>query len=100
MSLHCAITAHLTDDNKRKFSFATPLTIVSGICCMYNEPNFSNVPCSRCIVLDYEKTLSVFGVVCEHRGTMVPGLANSNEHKNVAAGRNMVGYGRARVKIH
>ena len=32
LPLHSAITAHLEDGDKRKFSMATPLTIVSGLC--------------------------------------------------------------------
>ena len=33
LSLHCAITSHLNDDDLRKFSMHTTLTICSGICC-------------------------------------------------------------------
>ena len=31
LSLHCAITAYLRDDDPRKFSLSTPSTIVPGI---------------------------------------------------------------------
>ena len=98
LSLHCAITAYLPDDDERKFSFATPLTIVSGIRRIYNDPTCSNVPCSKRIVQDCEKALTAFGAVYEHRGAMVPGLANRNGHRNIAAGRNTAGWGGVRVK--
>ena len=44
-SLHCAITAHLDDSDPRKFSFATPSTIVSGIKRIYGNDG-GNVPSS------------------------------------------------------
>ena len=50
LSLHCAITAHLDNDDIRKFSFSTPSTIVSGIRSIYNNGASSNVPLSRYIV--------------------------------------------------
>ena len=100
LSLHCAITAHLDDNNPRKFSFATPSTIVIGIRRIYNNAASSNVPCSRRIVQDCKKALFSFGVVYEHRGGMVPGLANRNGHRNVAADRNTVSWGGAHVKIY
>ena len=80
LSLHCAITAHLEDDDIRKFSFSTPSTIVSGIQRIYNDPASSNVPSSKRIVQDCNKALRAFGIVYEHNGGMVPGLANRNGH--------------------
>ena len=97
LSLHCAITAHLPDDDPRKFSLATPKTIVSGIRRLYGNEG-GNVPSSRRIIQDCDKALRAFGVVYEHGGRMVPGLANRNGHRNIAAGRNRSGWGGVRVK--
>ena len=98
LSLHCAITAHLDDDDPRKFSFATPSTIVSGIRRIYNDKIGSNVPSSKRIVQDCKKALRAFGMVYEHRGGMVPGLANRNGHRNVSKGSNTDGWGGVRIK--
>ena len=98
LSLHCAITAHLDDDNKRKFSFSTPSTIVSKIRRIYNDETGSNVPLSKRIVQDCKKALRAFGMVYEHKGGMVAGLANRNGHRNVAEGRNTAGWGGVRIK--
>ena len=97
LSLHCAITAYLRDDDPRKFSFATPSTIVSGINRIYGN-NGGNVPSSKRIMQDCKKALNAFGSVYEHGGKMVPGLANRNGHRNFASGRNTEGWGGARVK--
>ena len=64
LSLHCAITAHLEDDDICKFSFRTPSTIVSDVQRIYNNPTGSNVPscyvdiikCNR-YALDLHKNL-------------------------------------------
>ena len=93
-----AITAILDDDDIRKFSCSTPSTIVSGIRRIYNDKTGSNVPSSKRIVQDCKKALRAFGMVYEHRGGMVPGLANRNGHRNVAEGRNTAGWGGVRVK--
>ena len=97
LSLHCAITAHLPDNNPRKFSFATPSTIVSGIKRIYGNDG-GNVPSPRRIVQDCKKALDAFRVVYEHGGGMVPGLANRNGHRNLAEGRNTAGWGGLRIK--
>lgn len=97
LSLHCAITAHLNDDDPRKFSFSTPSTIVSGIRRIYST-ECGNVPSSKRIIQDCNKALKAFGIVYRHGGGMVPGLANRNGHRNVAAGRNTAGWGGVRIK--
>ena len=97
LSLHCAITAYLRDDDPSKFSFATPLTIVSGINRIYGNDT-GNVPSSKRIMQDTKKALNAFGAVYEHGGQMVPGLANRNGHRNLASGRNTEGWGGVRVK--
>ena len=97
LSLHCAITAHLPDDDPRKFSFSTPSTIVSGIRRIYGNDG-GNVPSSRRIIEDCKKALNAFQVVYEHGGAMVPGLANRNGHRNLAEGRNTAGWGGVQIK--
>ena len=90
LSLHCAITAYLRDNDQHKFSFAMPSTIVSGIKRIYGN-DADNVPSSKIIIQDCKIALNVFGSVYEHGGKMVPGLANRNGHINFASGRNTEG---------
>ena len=97
LSLHCAITSHLPDNDPRQFSLATPNTIVSGINRLYGNEG-GNVPSSLRIIQDCDKAIRAFGVVYEHGGRMVPGLANRNGHRNIAAGRNRSGWGGLRIK--
>ena len=97
LSLHCAITSHLDDNDPRKFSFLTPSKIVSGIERIYGS-NGGNVPSSERIIHDCRKALSAFSAVYEHGGKMVPGLANRNGHRNFAEGRNTAGWGGLRIK--
>ena len=96
LSLHCAITAYLDDNDERKFSMRTPLTIVQGIRRLWGEGG--NVPSSERIMQDCDRALRAFSEVFEHGGAMVPGLANRNGHRNHAAGRNTAGWGGLRVK--
>ena len=96
LSLHCAITAYLNDDDERKFSMRTPLTIVEGIRRLWGQEG--NVPSSRRIIQDCDRALRAFGEVYAHGGKMVPGLASRNGHRNHAAGRNTAGWGGVRVK--
>ena len=66
----------------------------------YKNGPRSNVHSLRGIVQDCKKALFAFGLVYEHGGGMVPGLANRNGHRNLAAGRNTDGWGGARIKIY
>ena len=97
LSLHCALTVHLDDNDERKFSMRTPLTIVNGIRRLWGNEG-GNVPSSKRIMEDCERALRAFGIVYEHGGRMVPGLANRNGHRNHIAGRNREGWGGLRVK--
>ena len=54
--------------------------------------------CQSVSLRTVKKVLVSFGVVYEHHGAMVPGLANRNGHRNFAAGRNKSGWGGVRVK--
>ena len=96
LPLHCAITAHLPDDDPRKISMGTPNTIVRGIERLWGTGG--NVPSSERIMGDYNKALIAFGIVFRAGGKMVPGLANRSGHRNHAAGRNQYGWGGVRVK--
>ena len=71
ISLHCAITAHLPDNDPRKFSMATPKTIQRGIERLWGENG--NVPSLRRIMHDCDKTLRAFGTVFEHAGKWCQG---------------------------
>ena len=82
MSFHCAITAHLPTDDERKFSMDTPNTIASGIKQLVN-PVTGNVPSPKRIIQDVDKALRAFKSVYEHKGKMVPGLANRTGHRIV-----------------
>ena len=46
LSLHCAVSAHLPDDDSRKFSMRTPNTIVEAIGKIWGEAE-GNVPKSK-----------------------------------------------------
>ena len=95
LSLHCAITSHLPDDDPHKFSMQTPKTIVWGVVRLWGAEG--NVTSLRRIIQDYDKALRAFGVVYRAGGKMIPGLANRSEHRNHAEGRNKEGWGGARV---
>ena len=51
LSLHCAITAHLPDDDPRKFSMRTPKTIVWGILRLWGAEGGLVLLVDRCLVL-------------------------------------------------
>ena len=96
LSLHCAVTAHLPDNDPRKFSMRTPKTIQSGIQRIWGE--VEGVPSSRRICDDCDRALAAFGIVYRAGWKMVPQLANRSGHRNHAAGRNSTGWGGVRVK--
>ena len=98
LSLHCAITTNLDDDDIRKFSFSTPSTNMSEIRHIYNNGTSSNVPSSRHIVQDCRKVLRTFRIVYENNGGMMPGISNMSGHRNVAEGMNTAGWGGVWIK--
>ena len=92
LSLHCAITAHLDDADKRYFSIRTPNTIVSkGIDMIWGSEG--NVPNSCRVMGNCDKALRAFGAVYEAGGMIVPELTNHSGHRNHAAGRNNDSWG-------
>ena len=97
LSLYCAITAHLDDEDKRTFSLATPKTIVCCIKRTYGSVE-GNVPSSRRIVQDCDKAIRTFNVVYTHGGGMVPGLTNRNSHRSHTIVRNTTSWGGVRIK--
>ena len=68
--LHCAVTAHLPDDDNRKFSMQIPKTIQAGIQKIWGE--VEGVPCRRRICEDCDRALAAFGIVYQAGGKMVP----------------------------
>ena len=74
LSLYCAITSHLPDDDIRKFSMRIPKTIQWGIKRIWEAEG--NVKFLKRIVQDYDKALRVFGLVYRAGGKMVQVLAN------------------------
>ena len=96
LSLYCAITSHLPDDDIRKFSMRIPKTIQWGIKRIWEAEG--NVKFPKIIIHDCDKALRAFGVVYRAGGKMVPWLANHNGHRNHAAGRNKAGWGGVPVK--
>ena len=61
LSLHCAVTAHLPDDDPRKFSMRTPKTIQAGIQKIWGE--VEGVPYSCRICKDCNRALAAFGIM-------------------------------------
>ena len=94
--LHCAITAHLPNDDLRKFIMATPGTIVEYMCRILGAEG--NVPNSERICHNCENALIAFGVVYRNGENMVPELSNRVGRRNHAVGRNNTGWGGLRVK--
>lgn len=88
--LHCALTAHMPDNDPHKFSFATPSTIVSGIKCIIGN-NGGNVP-SYLRLFKTATRLYVYLVLYTSIRGMVPGLVNRNGHRNLAEQRNTAGW--------
>ena len=81
LSLHCAMTAHLPDIDPRKFSMATPKTIVCGIERLWCQDSGS-VPPSLRIIADIDRAIDAFGIVYMNKGHLVKGLANRSGHRN------------------
>ena len=95
--MHCAVTAHLLDNDQRKSSMRMPLTIADRICRLWGTDG-GNVPSSRRIMENCDRALCAFGIFYENGGKMVPGLANRNGHRNHAQGRNRAEWGGLRIK--
>ena len=96
LSLHCVITVYLEEDDEQKFGMRTLLTTVSGIRSLRGEGG--NVPSTKRTMEDCDQTLRTFGMVYEHGGKMVFGLANRNGHHNHVAGRNSDSWSGLRMK--
>ena len=66
LPLYCAITAHLPANDPRKFSMATPKTIVCGIERLWVTAEGGNVPSYDRIKYDCNKALCPFGTVFQN----------------------------------
>ena len=82
---HCAITAHLPDDDVRKHSLSTPKMIERGIRRIWD--NDEGPPTSDRIVHDVIQTINAFHIVYEAKGNIVPGLCDRNGHRRKAGQR-------------
>jgi hypothetical protein len=81
---HCAVTAHLPDNDARKFSLSTPLRIARGIKKIWEDA--VGAPNSKRVIQDVYLTFESHRIVYEADGKMVPGLANRNGHRNKKEG--------------
>ena len=91
-NFHCAITSDLDEEDERKFSMKTPKMIARGIKRLfeYHLPA-EGVPCSSRIIHDCDQALRAMKIVCDHRGAIIPGLANRNSHRYTSDGTNRQG---------
>ena len=94
LSLYCAITLKLDNNDKRKFSMRTPNETSKGIRRIFQE---GKVPSSNRILQDINNDVITFRTVFQHQGRMVPGLANRSGHRNHAASKTKSGQGGLRV---
>ena len=85
LSLHCAITLELDDNDERKFSMRTPHEIFKRKWRIFQE---RKVPFSSCILQDINKAVLTFRTVFQHQCRIVPGRANRLDHRYYVAGRN------------
>ena len=91
---HCAVTAHLPDNDNRKFSLSTPLRIARGIKKIWEDP--IGAPNSKRVIEDVYLAFEAHRIIYEANGKMVPGLANRNGHRNRKEGN--LKWGGKRVK--
>ena len=81
---HCAVTAHLDENDVRKHSLKTPTRISRGIHRIFNHPN--GVPSSDRIIHDVYLAFEAFRIVYEAGGAMVPQLCDRNGGRRDAGG--------------
>ena len=86
---HCAITSDLPAHDERKFSNSTPKIIARGIKrLMEGHSPEDGVPSSKRIIEDCDRALTAMRIVCEHKGAIVPGLADRNGIRYAKEGTN------------
>ena len=71
---HCAVTAHLDDEDVGKFSKKTPNIISRGIKRIWDIAPPQGIPSSKRIVEDVERALEAMRRVEEEGGKIVPKL--------------------------
>ena len=94
---HCAVTAHLDDDDVGKFSKKTPNTISRGITRIWDIVAPQGVPSSKRIVEDVERALEAMRRVEEEGGKIVPKLVSRTGHRYRKEGKKG-GHGGKRIK--
>ena len=73
---HMALTAHLSEEDPRKFSLSTPKRGASAYLCAWE-----GAPSSRHIIEDTNKFLYAIKVISDFEGIVVPGLGNQKGHQ-------------------
>ena len=82
MDFHCALTAHLPKDDRRKFSCSTPERTAYG----YQRLLAGIAISSERIIQDCERVLTSMLVFFEADGIFMPGLANHTGHREIRRG--------------
>jgi hypothetical protein len=93
---HCAVTAHLPNNDLRKHSMSTPKLIERGILRIWNNP--MGPPSSERIIHDCFLVLDAFDQVYKAKGAMVPGLCDRNGIRYNSKGTKQ--HGGARTKSY
>ena len=94
---HCVVTAHLNDEDDRKFSKKTPNKISRGIKRIWDSDLPNSVPSSKRINEDVWKALDSMRTVEEEQGKIVPNLVARTGHRYRKEGKKG-GHGGKRVK--
>jgi hypothetical protein len=79
--MHVLLTAHLKNDDPRKFRKDTPKNISKAILKLY-DPITGVVPKPNRIIEDCWRVISSLKTIVEAGGKIVPGLVNRNGHRN------------------
>ena len=93
---HCAVTAHLEDDDERKFSKKTPRFISKGIKRIWDS-DVDGTPSAKRIEEDVQKALESMRTVEEEGGRIVPKLVSRTGHRYRKEGKKG-GHGGKRCK--
>ena len=89
---HCAITSKLHKRDPRKFSMATPRTILRGIHRLLEcEIGEEGVPSSDCIIHDVDLAWDSMMLVLQHKGTIVENRVNRNGDRYSKSGTGKCG---------
>ena len=81
---HCAVTAHLPDDDPRKHTLARSKRITEGIKKIWEDK--VGAPNPERVVQDVYRAFDAFKAVYEADGNIVKGFVNRNGHRNTKEG--------------